>query len=60
MQSISAGDIRTLYLIASALNMPDHSTIIIEEIENGIHQKINDLIDHLDTISNIKSMQIIF
>ncbi len=61
MQSISAGDIRTLYLIASALNMPDHSTIIIEEIENGIHPKrINDLIDHLDTISNIKSMQIIF
>lgn len=61
MQSVSSGDLKTLLLIAATMNMADHSTLIIEEIENGMHPKrIIDLIEHLETISRIKKMQIIF
>lgn len=61
MQSVSSGDLKTLLLIATTLNMDDYSTLIVEEIENGIHPKrISDLIEHLDTISKVKKMQILF
>lgn len=61
MQSVSSGDLKTLFLIAATLNMDDYSTLIIEEIENGMHPKrIIDLIEHLETISKIKNMQILF
>ncbi len=61
MQSVSSGDLKTLFLIATTLNMDDYSTLIIEEIENGMHPKrIIDLIEHLETISKIKNMQILF
>ena len=61
MQSVSAGDLRTLFLVASTLNMENHSSLIVEEIENGMHPKrIIDLIDHLKTISRVKNMQILF
>ncbi len=58
---ISDGDLRTLYLIGMALMRAPHSTLIIEEIENGMHPKrIQELIDHLDTISKINDIQILF
>ena len=61
MQSVSSGDLKTLFLIATTLNMDDYSTLIIEEIENGMHPKrIVDLIEQLETISKIKKMQILF
>ncbi len=61
LQSISAGDYRTLYLVASALMVEKNSILIIEEIENGIHPKrIKDLVDRLETISRINNTQIIF
>ncbi len=61
MQSVSSGDLKTLYLIATTLSMEDHSVLLVEEIENGMHPKrIVDLIDHLETISKIKKMQIVF
>lgn len=61
MQSVSSGDLKTLFLIATTLNMEDYSTLIIEEIENGMHPKrIIDLIEQLETISKIKNMQILF
>lgn len=61
MQSVSSGDLKTLFLIATTLSMEDHSTLMIEEIENGMHPKrITDLIDHLENISRIKKMQILF
>lgn len=61
MRSISAGDIRTLYLIASSLNMDDHSSLVVEEIENGIHPKrIIDLMEQIETIAKVKKLQIIF
>ncbi len=61
MKVSSAGDIRTLYIIAAAMGMPQYGTLIIEEIENGIHQKrIEEIVDHLETISRVKNIQIIF
>lgn len=61
MQSVSSGDLKTLFLIATSLSMQDHSTLIVEEIENGMHPKrIVDLLDHLATIARIKKMQILF
>lgn len=61
MQSVSAGDLRTLFFVASCLNMDDSSTLIIEEIENGMHpNRITNLIEHLKTIAAKKDMQIIF
>lgn len=61
MQSVSSGDLKTLFLIATTLYMADSSTLLIEEIENGMHPKrIIDLIEHLETIARIKGMQIVF
>lgn len=61
MKSVSAGDLRTLYLIASAMFLKPGSTFIFEEIENGLHTKrLRDMLDHLNTISRKKGMQIIF
>lgn len=58
---LSAGDVRTLYIIAVAIGMKEHSTLILEEIENGIHQKrIEGIIEHLESISHIKKIQILF
>jgi predicted ATPase len=61
MQSVSSGDLKTLVLIATSMKMENFSTLIIEEIENGIHPKrIIDLIEHLERIAMIKKMQILF
>lgn len=61
MKSVSAGDLRTLYLIASAMYLKPNSTLIFEEIENGLHPKrLNDLLDSLMSISRKKDMQILF
>lgn len=61
MQSASAGDLRTLFYVAHAVSMNDGSTLIIEEIENGVHPKrLVDLMDHLEIISMKKNAQIIF
>jgi len=61
MQSVSGGDLRTLFLVASTLSMEDNSTLIVEEIENGMHPKrIIDLLDHLETIARVKNMQVLF
>jgi len=61
MKSVSGGDLRTLYLIARAIDMKEGSSLFIEEIENGIHPKrLNDLLEHLDTISKRRDLQIIF
>lgn len=61
MQSVSSGDLKTLFLIATSLSMQNHSTLIVEEIENGMHPKrIIDLLDHLENIARIKKMQILF
>jgi len=48
----SHGDLRTLYILAVSLYAPKHSTLIFEEIENGIHTKrTRDLIDFLEKIA---------
>jgi AAA15 family ATPase/GTPase len=61
LQSVSTGDIRTLFIIASAFALSNNSTLVIEEIENGIHPKrVADIIYHLDTLSRLKNLQIIF
>lgn len=61
MRALSLGDVRTLYIIAAALYRPENSTLVIEEIENGIHPaRMIDLVDRLKTISRVKDMQIIF
>jgi len=61
MYSVSAGDLRTLYLIACAMYMNKGSTLIIEEIENGLHPKrLQLLLEHLDNIARVKNMQILY
>lgn len=48
----SHGDLRTLYIIALSIYAPTHSTLIFEEVENGIHTKrTRDLIEFLEKIS---------
>src|SRR3989344_737056 len=61
MKSVSAGDLKTLYLIANIINMKSGSTFITEEIENGLHPKrLKDVIGHLDEIARQKNIQLLF
>ena len=61
LQSVSSGDIRTLYIIAAALVLKEGSSLIIEEVENGLHPKrAKLLVDYLDTVSRSQNKQIIF
>lgn len=61
MKSISTGDIRTSYIIACTLAVKEGSTVVIEELENGIHPKrAKDLIQYVDKISKVRNLQIIF
>jgi ABC-type cobalamin/Fe3+-siderophores transport system ATPase subunit len=61
VKSLSAGDLRTLYIIASVMNLPPGSTFIIEEAENGLHPKrLTSLLDHLDMLSMKRDIQIIY
>ncbi len=61
MLSVSGGDLRTVYIIAKALSMNDNSTLIIEEIENGLHPKrLSGLLERLKRIIFVKNMQLIF
>lgn len=56
----SHGDLRTLYFIALSLFAPKHSTLVFEEVENGIHTKrTRDLIDFLEKISSREEKQFI-
>ena len=58
---LSAGDVRTLYIMAVAMGMKTGGSLILEEIENGIHQKrIQEIIDHLEQIASVKNIQVIF
>lgn len=59
MSLISDGDFRTMLLIATAFSMAEGGTLIIEEIENGLHpRRLKNLLDHLTTISKVKNLQI--
>jgi len=61
MQSISSGDLRTLFIMATALGMKNNSTLIIEEIENGMHpHRVRDILQKLHSISGKKDLQLIF
>lgn len=61
MQSISAGDLRTLYFIASALSMEGGTCLITEEIENGMHPlRVKDVLSYMDHISRQKRVQMLF
>lgn len=61
LKLLSAGDVRTLYIIAIAICMRDNSTLIFEEIENGIHQqRIEEIVNYLESISRVRNSQIIF
>ena len=58
--SISAGDLKTLYILALAVGIRSNSTLVIDEIENSFHpERLKDLIGRLQTISNINNLQII-
>lgn len=61
MKLISAGDLRTLLFIANALFMESGTCLMIEEIENGVHpSRVKKLLDHLETISRQKKIQMLF
>jgi predicted ATPase len=60
-RSLSEGDLRTLAIIATALEMPENSSFFIEEIENGMHPaRAEKLVEQLDTFSKVKNIQIVF
>jgi len=60
MKAGSHGDLRTYYILALAFYAGEHSTIIIEELENGIHTKrAKDLIDYLEKICYQQNKQLI-
>lgn len=60
MKASSHGDLRTYYILALMFYAEEHSTIIIEELENGIHTKrAKDLIDFLEKIANQQNKQLI-
>jgi predicted ATPase len=61
MKSLSAGDLRTLFILASALTLKQGSTFLYEETENGLHpRRLLDLLGHLDTIAVKKDLQILY
>jgi AAA15 family ATPase/GTPase len=61
MNLISDGDLKTLYLIALIFNSKADSSLIIEEIENGMHPKrIREMVQHLTNISTIRNIQLVF
>lgn len=61
MRSISAGDLRTLFIIARAISLSNGSTLIFEEIENALHpRRMKDIIERLEVISAKKDIQVIF
>lgn len=60
MKAGSHGDLRTYYILALVFYAGEHSTIIIEELENGIHTKrAKDLIDFLEKIAYQQNKQLI-
>lgn len=61
VMSLSDGDIKTLFILASAIDAEKGGSLIIEEIENGMQPgRIKDLVERLKQISNIQSLQILF
>jgi predicted ATPase len=61
LQSLSRGDLLTMYLIAMCMTIPENSTLIIEEIENSMHTaRISELIKMLDGLTKKRDLQLIF
>jgi predicted ATPase len=61
MQSISSGDLRTLFIMATAISMRSGSTLIIEEIENAMHPyRVKDIVERLEVIALKNGIQILF
>lgn len=61
LPSISHGDLKTCMIIVSALLQKPYSTLVLEELENGIHQsRIKDIVDAIRTISVKNDFQVLF
>lgn len=61
MKLASFGDLRTLYLIASLIDIKPNGSILFEELENGIHpHRLIEIIEYLENISIARSVQVIF
>jgi len=61
MFGMSDGDLRSLYLIAAILSLRPLSTIVIDEIENGLHpDRAIRLIKYLENIARIGQIQVLF
>lgn len=57
---LSDGTLRTIAMIAVALIVPEHSVLIIEEMDNGIHPgKVKKMIEHLSEISAERKIDVI-
>jgi len=60
-RSFSEGDLRTIAIIATGLDMSEDASFFIEEIENGMHAgRAEKLVEYLDTFSKVKNIQIMF
>lgn len=59
-KKLSDGTLRCIAIIASILTIPENSTLIIEEIDNGIHPgRVQALIDNLDVVSKKRGVDLI-
>lgn len=59
-KKLSDGTLRCIAIIASILTIPENSTLIIEEIDNGIHPgRVQALIDNLDAVSEKRGVDLI-
>lgn len=58
--SSSTGDMKTFYLLAALFAKNTNSTLIIEEIENGLHPKrMKLLLEHIQNIATKRDLQLI-
>lgn len=61
MQTVSLGDLRTLFILTVTLLAKEHSTIFFEEIENALHPKrVKDVIEFLENIARKKDIQLLY
>lgn len=56
----STGDMKTLYILAVLFAKAKNSTLIIEEIENGLHpERLKILLEHVHRIAHKRDVQLI-
>lgn len=56
----STGDMKTMYILAALFSKTPNSTLIIEELENGLHpERMKLLLDYIQRIASKRDIQLI-